>query len=114
VNYLTDENISRRFVSAVLRTIPGVDIVRIQDVGLQGQPDDVLLAWAAAQNRVLITQDRATIPPLVAQRMDAQLVVPLVVIIRPRVTFADVLQAVHDLEHDGLEHNWAYPVRWIP
>jgi hypothetical protein len=45
----------------LLRREPGIDIVRAQDVGLTGVGDDALLAWAAEQDRVLLTHDVSTI-----------------------------------------------------
>jgi predicted nuclease of predicted toxin-antitoxin system len=41
---------------------PDLDIVRVQDVGLAGVGDPDILAWAAANDRIILTQDRATLP----------------------------------------------------
>ncbi len=43
------------------RANPGIDIVRAWDVGLAGTDDAGLLAWAADQNRILLTHDVSTI-----------------------------------------------------
>jgi hypothetical protein len=40
---------------------PGIDVVRAQDAGLAGVDDEALLAWAAEQDRVLLTHDVSTI-----------------------------------------------------
>ena len=52
-----DENLDGNIVRGVLRRVRGVDIVRVQDVGLTGADDPAVLAWAADQGRVLITHD---------------------------------------------------------
>ena len=40
--------------------LPYLDFVRVQDALPKGTPDPEVLAWAALQNRVLITNDRRT------------------------------------------------------
>jgi hypothetical protein len=41
-----------------------LDVVRVQDVGLAETPDPVILAWAAGEERILLTHDRETSPAL--------------------------------------------------
>ena len=58
---LADENFDNTIVRGLLRRNPNIDIVRVQDVGLLGEDDPTILAWAAQENRVLLTHDVATI-----------------------------------------------------
>jgi hypothetical protein len=44
--FLTDEDFDGRLTSALLARVPGLDLVRVQDVGLMHTPD--ILTWAAA------------------------------------------------------------------
>jgi predicted nuclease of predicted toxin-antitoxin system len=44
-----------------LRRNPSVDVVRVQDAGLMGAEDRVLLEWAARHDRVLLTHDVQTL-----------------------------------------------------
>jgi len=55
VRLLLDECLSRR-LGAVLGS-PGRDVVHVLDVGLAGQPDEVVLAHARDEHRVLISAD---------------------------------------------------------
>ena len=59
--WLAGENFNNDILRALYRESPGTDIVRAQDVGLTGTTDEVLLAWAADQNRILLTHDVSTI-----------------------------------------------------
>jgi len=52
-----DENLNNDIVRAVRRRPPRIDLVRVQEVGLSAAADDVVLAWAARENRVLLTHD---------------------------------------------------------
>ncbi|MGI9063016.1 MAG: DUF5615 family PIN-like protein [Pseudonocardiaceae bacterium] len=55
-----DENLNNDIIRGVLRHNPKIDIVRVQDVGLRGADDPTVLEWAAAEGRVLLTHDVAT------------------------------------------------------
>ena len=54
-----DENFNHDIVRGLLRREPGLDIVRIQDVGLSGADDPTVLEWAAQEGRVLLTHDES-------------------------------------------------------
>ena len=61
LRWLANENFNNDIVRALFRRKPGIDVVRAQDVGLTGIDDQALLAWAAEQDRVLLTHDVSTI-----------------------------------------------------
>jgi len=42
-----DENLNNDIVRGMQRVRADIDLVRIQDVGLSGADDDVVLEWAA-------------------------------------------------------------------
>ncbi len=48
---------------------PHLDIVRVQDVGLAGAEDPDILAWAAENNRIVLTHDRATMSDSAYERV---------------------------------------------
>lgn len=56
----SDADVSGPIIRALRRRLPTVDLARSQDVLPKGTPDDEVLAWTAAENRVLITNDRNT------------------------------------------------------
>jgi hypothetical protein len=60
VRFLVDEDFDNDILRGVLRKLPALDIVRVQDVGLGGQKDPVVLAWAADEDRLLLTHDVST------------------------------------------------------
>ncbi len=61
LRFAADENPNGAIVRGLLRRNPVSDIVRVQDVGLMGADDLTVFKWAANQNRILLTQDVATI-----------------------------------------------------
>lgn len=66
---LADENFNGDIVRGLLLRQPDLDIVRVQDVGLTGEDDLQVLAWAAENNRIVLTHDRATMPSYALERL---------------------------------------------
>ncbi len=68
---VTDENFNNDILRALLLRHPNFDLVRVQDVGLTGADDPTILAWAAKNDRILLTHDRATMTDHANQRLHA-------------------------------------------
>ena len=60
LRFAVDEDFDNRILRGLLRLLPTLDIVRVQDAGLLGKPDPAILEWAATENRVLLTHDATT------------------------------------------------------
>ncbi len=71
IKLASDENLDGDVVRGLLRRVPELDIVRVQDAELVGSPDPTILAWAADENRILLTHDRDTMPNFVYERVIA-------------------------------------------
>jgi predicted nuclease of predicted toxin-antitoxin system len=69
VRWLADENLNNDIIPSLRRRKPDLDIVRAQDAGLTGLEDPALLAWAAAEDRILITHDVSTMTAFAYRRM---------------------------------------------
>lgn len=76
-----DENLHHPIISGLRRRLPEVDIVRVVDVGLGSRPDEEVLEWSAEQERVLVTHDVSTVPPIAWQRVEAGQPMPGVVMV---------------------------------
>lgn len=59
---VSDENFNRDILRGLFRRRPELDVVRVQDVGLNTTSDLDILAWAADEGRILLTHDRDTMP----------------------------------------------------
>ena len=66
-----DENLNNDIVRGLLRRKPDVNIVRVQDVGLSGETDPIILEWCAKEQRVLLTHDVSTITKHAYERVAA-------------------------------------------
>lgn len=68
---LADENFNGEIVRGLALRHAELDIVRVQDVGLMGASDSDILAWAADDNRIVFTHDRASMPDYAYERVAA-------------------------------------------
>ena len=85
---LADEHFNGDIVRALLLRQPDLDIVRVQDVGLAGVSDPDILTWAAANNRIILTHDRATLPDYAFERLARGESMPGVFILNDRFPVA--------------------------
>lgn len=74
-----DENFNNDILRGLLRLNPRLDTIRIQDAGLRGAGDELVLEWAAMERRVLLTHDVSTITPHAYARVEAGLPMPGVI-----------------------------------
>jgi hypothetical protein len=73
---VSDADVHGEIVRGLRRRRSKIDLVRVQDALPEGTPDLAVLAWAAAENRVLITNDRKTMVGFAYQRVAAGEPVP--------------------------------------
>lgn len=52
-----DENFDGRIVRGLLRLLPHLDLVRVQDSPLAEAEDEAVLEWAAREGRLVLTHD---------------------------------------------------------
>jgi hypothetical protein len=72
----SDADVHGDIVRGLRRRLPEIDLVRAQDALPEGTPDPEVLAWAAAEGRVLITNDRSTMVGFAYRRVAAGEPVP--------------------------------------
>jgi predicted nuclease of predicted toxin-antitoxin system len=91
---LADENFNGDIVRGLLLRQPDLDIVRVQDVGLAGVDDPDILAWAAENNRIVLTHDRATMPDYAFERVTAGDGMPGVFILNDRYAVGQAIEEI--------------------
>jgi hypothetical protein len=72
----SDADVHGDIIRGLRRCLPEIDLVRAQDALPEGTPDLAVLAWAAAENRVLITNDRNTMVGFAYRRITVNEPVP--------------------------------------
>jgi hypothetical protein len=110
----TDENFNGDIVRGILRRMPHVDLVRVQDVGLSGADDATVLDWAAREARVLLTHDVSTITRYAYGRVRAGHVMPGVVEVSRTVPMGRAIEDILLLVECSLDGEWDDQIRYLP
>ena len=101
---LLDENVEKALLNVfpwresnlgLRRRHPGLDVVRVVDVGLGGRSDPEILEWAAREGRVVVSRDRATLSAEAARRIEGGKPMPGLILLRRGVGVGRILE---DLE----------------
>jgi hypothetical protein len=112
--FALDENFNLHIVSGVLRRDPTVDMLRVQDAGLEGADDPTVLEWAANEGRVLLTHDVNTLTRFAYERAAQGLAMPGVFEVSLRVPISVAIEDILLLAACSLEHEWEGQVNYIP
>ena len=89
-----DENFDQRILRGLRLRYPAFDFVVVQATSLQGAKDPSLLAWAAEQQRILVTYDLKTIPKHAYERIEAGEGMPGVIAVPDSLAIGQVIEAL--------------------
>jgi hypothetical protein len=114
IRLAADQNLDERIVRALVDRLPELDIVRIRDADLARATDPQVLEWAAAQERVLLTHDRATMPEYAFERVRSGRRMPGVVEVPPTLPLARVVEDLALLAECSHNGEWEGQVLYLP
>jgi hypothetical protein len=114
IRLLVDEDFDNDILRGALRRRPGLDIVRVQDVGLSGAEDPAVLEWAAQNGRVLLTHDVTTMKAHAFDRVARSAPMPGVFAVAQGVAVAVAIEELLMLAECSLEGEWEGQVRHLP
>ena len=109
-----DEDLDNRILHGLLLRIPDLDVLRVQDAGLAGSPDPVILQWAADQGRVLVTRDKRTMTAFAYERVAAGQPMPGVFAVTPNVRLGQVIDDLALILELTSHEEWAGLVAYLP
>jgi hypothetical protein len=109
-----DENFNNDIVRGVRRRNPAVDIVRVQDAGLSGKDDSLILEWAAQTGRVLLTHDVSTMTRYANERVQEGKQMPGVFEVGRNVSIGTAIDEILLIWECSLEGEWEGQVRYLP
>ena len=91
VRLLADENLNHDLIRGVLRRVPALDLVRVQDVGLREVDDSSVLEWAARERRIVLTHDVNTMPAFAFDRIRRNQAMPGMFVVSQQAALASVI-----------------------
>jgi hypothetical protein len=112
--YITDEDFDNDVLRGLVRRLPELDVLHVQDVGLAGADDPVILEWAAQQGRILLTHDARTMPDHAYARLRAGQRVSGVCVIPQAVPIGQAIEELMLLIECSAAEDWENQVRYLP
>ena len=103
-----------RIVRGLLARQPALALVRVQDMGLTQTPDPDILAWAAVEDRILLTHDRETIPGFAYDRVSAGEPMPGVIVVADDLPIGQAIAEVELLSMCSLPGELRDRVVYVP
>ena len=114
LRFLVDEDFDNDIVRGVLRHLPTVDIVRVQDRELSDTLDPIVLDRAAQDGRVLLTHDVSTMTVHAYARVTSGLPMPGVFAVSQLAPINQVIEDLVLLAECSLPGEWEGQVRYVP
>lgn len=114
LRFLADEDFNGHIVRGLFLHQPGIDLVRVQDVGLQGADDEVILEWAEDHGRILLTHDARTIPRHVANRLADGLHISGVLIMDDQSPIGACIEDIRLVAECSDEIEWQDQIYYLP
>jgi hypothetical protein len=91
---VSDENFNGDILRGRYRRGPDLDVVRVQDVGLSQARDPEILAWAAAEGRIVLTHDRETMPTFAYSRVKSGQMMPGVFLVNDQMPIGQAIDEI--------------------
>lgn len=114
LRYLTDEDFNNDVMRGLMRRVPGLDLVGVQDVGLATALDPIVLDWAAAEGRILLTHDAKTMQDAAYARVAVGLPMPGTFVVRQTAPISRVIQDLVVLTECSRDGEWENIVLRVP
>ena len=111
---LSDENFNGDIIRGLFLRQPDLDLIRVQDIGLREADDLSILAWAADNNLILITYDRATMPDFAYQRLQRNEVMSGIFVVSDRISIGQTIDEILLLANYTEQKEWKNQVLYLP
>lgn len=111
---VADENFNNNIVRGLLHQKPDLDIVRVQDVGLRGREDPVILEWAAKEGRVVLTHDAATMAYYAYERVRQGKAMPGIIEVSDDLPMKRVIEDILLLAEYSEKDEWESKIIYLP
>jgi predicted nuclease of predicted toxin-antitoxin system len=114
LKFLSDENFNGDIVRGLFLRQPNLDLLRVQDVGLRELDDPAILDWAANNERILLTHDRATMPDFAYDRLLKGQQMSGVFLINDRMPTRQAIDELLLLNNCSQQDEWKGIVLYLP
>src|SRR5215468_2844202 len=114
IRFAADENFNNDILRGLQRLHPDVDIVRVQDTEMYKANDPKVLAWAAKENRILLTHDANTMTKFAYDRILSGLPMPGIFVMPDQSLLGKVIEDLAMVVGASEAAEWEGKVTFIP
>ncbi len=113
LKFLSDEDLDRTILRALIRRYPEIDVLRVQDVGLRTASDDAILSWSAENDRLVLSHDVSTMTRSAYQRVIHGDGMPGLIIVSREAAIKDIIHAIALLAFASVNGEWEGQVLYV-
>ena len=114
IAFLADENFDAGIIGGLVLLEPTFDVTTVQEAGLGGATDEVVLAWAADHGLVVLTHDVQTMAGLAYVRVRQGLPMPGVLEVPRRMPLGMAIEQILIAAMCTTADEWANEVKFLP
>ena len=114
LSLLGAENFHGDLIRGLRLRQPNLDLLRIQEIGLRKADDPEILEWAAKNNRILLTHDRATMPDFAYARLNRGESMSGVFVVNDRMPIRQAIDQLLLLVECSEQWEWEGVVLYLP
>ena len=114
IRLLTDEDFTGGIITGVRRRLPSLDIVRVQDVGLRSFRDELILEYAAVEDRIVLSHDFSTMKEHAAARIRMDKPMPGLFLIRQGMAIGRAVDEIVIVAECTDHEDWNSIIQHLP
>jgi predicted nuclease of predicted toxin-antitoxin system len=111
---MSDADVHGHIIRGVRARNPGIDLVRVQEVGLRTAADPVILERAALEHRIVITQDRSTMIGFARERIVAGVPMPGLFVLRQGTSISQAIDELLLVDSCSEPEEWRDRIEFLP
>jgi predicted nuclease of predicted toxin-antitoxin system len=114
MKFVADENFNGPLFAALSKALPPGALARVQELGLSGADDPMILQWAADHQSIVLTHDEATFKDFAYSRVGVGLSMPGVFIVKQSARLTEIVEEIMILHQCSDPKEWEDLVTYIP
>jgi predicted nuclease of predicted toxin-antitoxin system len=114
MRFLTDENFDYTVHRGLLKHLPGIDILRIQETRMFRGADPDILEWAAVENRIVLSHDFETMIDFAWERVQDGKPMPGLIVVKSMLPVGRAIEELAMVIGASEPSEFESQVRYIP
>ena len=111
---LIDQDLDHSILRGLLLRVSNLDVVTAHQVGLSNASDPEVLAWAAKQERIIVTHDRRTMPYHATSRIARAEKVAGMVVVSKQLPISRVINDLEIIVSCSDMFEWENTIKHLP